>query len=649
MRTRLLAAVLAVAVCLGTAQFSPPASSAAVASDPDRLWGADRYQTAVAVSREFAPGPRTVFLASGQDYPDAVSATAAAGAEGGPVLLTPRAALPDVVAAEIRRLAPQRVVVLGGKTVVSDAVLSKVRSVASNVQRVAGADRYETSRLISKSSFTAATTVMLATGRDYADALVAGAAAGQKKAPTLLVDGRSAKIDSSTLAELKRLGADRIVIAGGHGSISIRIEQQLRTLGFDVQRDGGASRYETAAQLMAHSGPTNPTRIYLASGLDFPDALSVAALAARDGAALYLTRRECVPTIPQRAIADLPQSSRIAVGGVAVVGAGALRNVGCGDVVPSNPSFTTSGITFSTQAAAPYSDRPPVDVRAADQKVDSTGLRIVNMGPGGSRVDHPVAYAQYGLSALLEYQRTGERIWLDRALRQAQRLEQIHTERDTAWYFPYLFDWTYPGRTLHQPWWSAMAQGEALSLFVRLNTETGDQHWRDAAEHTWLSLKQPRSASEPWSTMTDSGLLVFEEYAGDAPPLKVYNGHMFAIFGVYDYWRLTGDETAAKYLDGAATTTLRVFNSIRVPGGVSYYCWQTACRKPAWQNPTYHVIHSWELDTLARLTGDRRFSDDAALLRKDWAPPVTRSLSRQSPDAVMSDDALTTGVVDPPQ
>lgn len=635
--------MLALVLTLLTAVTAPAASAA----EEPRLWGADRYETAVAVSQELAPRQPAVFIASGADYPDALSATAAAAKVGGPVLLTRQNRLPSVVAMEIRRLKPSRVYVLGGPSVVSDAVLAQLRTLAPNATRLHGIDRYATSRALVREFFPQADRAVLATGLGFADALVAGATAGRLEAPTILVNGQQKTLDKATLDQLAAMGTKEILLAGGQGPISIQIEQQLRTIGFDVRRLGGASRYETAVQLMDAAGSEPPARILLASGQDFPDALAAAALAAQTGGALYLTRPECVPTAPQQKILQADGTPRTAVGGVSVVSARALDNVGCGDVPPVNAEWKTTGIEFSTTVDAPYSDRRLVDVDDTTQRVlDETGLRIVNMGPGGSRVDHPVAYAQYGISALSEYQSTGETIWLDRALRHAERLDEIHTERDSAWYFPYLFDWTYPGATLRAPWWSAMAQGEALSLFVRLYEETDDERWRSAADHTWLSLKQPRSAAEPWATMTDGGLLVFEEYAGNAAPLKVLNGHMFALFGVYDYWRLTGDEEAIAYLDGAATTVLDVLPKIRVPGGISYYCWQDACRRKAWQNPTYHEIHSWQLDMLADLTGDARFSDWAADLRSDWTPqPKMRLFSAPDTLAPEQDD----GLVDTPQ
>ncbi len=641
---RATAVLGALALGVGVLTVSIP-STAAVAAEP-RLWGDDRYETAVSVSQQLPTGQPTVFIASGEDYPDALSATAASALVGGPVLLTRPTDLPSVVAMEIRRLRPSSVHVLGGPSVVSDDVLRALKALVPNTDRLYGADRYATSRTVAARFFATADTVVLATGRSFADALVAGTTAGRIGAPTVLIDGDHASVDVATMTQLKTLKTREIFLAGGHGSISIPIEQQLRTEGFEVRRLGGASRYETAVQLMDAAGDGPPAGVLLASGENFPDALAAASLAAQMGSDLYLTRAACVPTAPQQAILAAGSVPRTAIGGVSVVSDRSLDNVGCGDVPPSNAAWKTSGFVFSTAVDAPYTGEPPVMVNDPVQKeLDSTGLRIVNMGPNGSRVDHPVAYAQYGISALLEYQSTGDTIWLDRALRHAERLEQMHTERGDAWYFPYLFDWTYAAKNLYAPWWSAMAQGEALSLFVRLYEETGDERWRSAADHTWLSLTQPRSVAEPWGTMTDQGLLVFEEYAGNLPPLKVLNGHLFALFGVYDYWRLTGDPEAVAYLDGAATTVLEVMPDIRVPGGVSYYCWQDDCSRRYWQNPTYHVIHSSQLDTLGRLTGDDRFSQWASLLRADWTPSQMRTFTESDPVQPEEDENL----VDMPQ
>jgi len=95
----------------------------------ERLAGPDRYATSAAVSSTFAPGAAAVFLATGTNFPDALAGGAAAGALGGPMVLTAPTALPGAVSAELARLAPGRAVILGSPAVVSEAVVAAMRGI----------------------------------------------------------------------------------------------------------------------------------------------------------------------------------------------------------------------------------------------------------------------------------------------------------------------------------------------------------------------------------------------------------------------------------------------------------------------------------------------------------------------------------------
>lgn len=641
MRVRaLLVAVAAIGVSLplalvaptatATATAAPSAASAASAIDPfpegiTRLSGESRYETAVAVSQRFESGAPVAFVATGADFPDALSAAAAAALSGGPLLLTPSTRLPDVVRTELQRLRPAHIHVVGGTSVVSARVQAELNDIAPTT-RLEGSDRYSTGLAIIGTAFTEADHAIIATGRTFPDALAATGAAGARRAPVLLVDGAGATVRPATLDTLATLGVTSVSIAGGPGAVSDGIQSQLTNAGYAVTRYGGASRYDTAALINRSYFPAgSATTTFLTTGLDFPDALAAAALAGRLAAPLNVTPRTCVPPAVAEGVDELGAVSRVVLGGTAVVSDAAAANARCVYAVTDEPldDWAVSGWTMASDILAPYADRPPVDVHNPSIALDASGLRIYVRSDTGRRADHPVAYAQYGISALLEYERTGEQVWLDRALRHGQRLTEIRVERDGAWWFPYNFPWTYYERSLVTPWWSAMAQGQALSLFTRLAEQTGDDRWNTAADRTWSSFAQAYSATAPWSTLVIDDHLYFEEYAGNQPPLLVLNGQIFAMFGLYDYWRHTGDPEVARYFDGGATTVLeRMMPLVRVENGVSYYCVQAEyCQSPLWQNQTYHAIHSWQLETLHRITGDTRFTEWADRLRTDWTPP----------------------------
>lgn len=196
-----------------------------------RLAGANRYATAAVISRDaFSQGVPVAYVATGQNFPDALTGVAAAGSQGGPILLTQPHALPTETADELRRLRPARIVVLGGTSVISASVAGALASYATSgeVDRMAGDNRYATAVGVSRETFANSEVVFVATGSNFPDALGGGPVAGSVPGPLLLVPGTS--IPSSVATELLRLGPDRVVILGGTSVVSSGVEAQLEML-----------------------------------------------------------------------------------------------------------------------------------------------------------------------------------------------------------------------------------------------------------------------------------------------------------------------------------------------------------------------------------------------------------------------------------
>jgi putative cell wall-binding protein len=281
----------------------------------DRIAGADRYATAVQVSQAYPPGVDTVFLATGQGFPDALAAASRAGSLHGPVLLTRQGSLPPVTAVELGRLQPANVVVVGGTAAVSEAVLRQVRSAApgATVSRVAGADRFVTAALLA-AQVPSSDVVYVASGATFPDALAASARAGALDAPMLLV--RQGSVPTATVRQLERLGPDRIVLLGGPVAVSAAVEQQLGAYG-TVERVYGADRYGTAAAV-AEDWPT-ARDVYVATGEAFPDALTGSALAAHTGSPVLLVRSATVPASTMGSLQRLDPARIFVLGGPVAV------------------------------------------------------------------------------------------------------------------------------------------------------------------------------------------------------------------------------------------------------------------------------------------------------------------------------------------
>jgi putative cell wall-binding protein len=269
--------------------------AALTGSSPTRLFGADRYATAAAISGASHPGgAATVYLTTGADFPDAIALGPVAARVRAPVLLVRRDSVPAATAAELARLSPSRVVVAGGPAAVSDAVVDQLRSFAAVVERVFGEDRYATSAAVSASHFSPADVaeVFLATGVTAPDALSAGAAAAVSPGPVLLT--RPDSLPPAVRVELDRLDPSTVVIVGGATAVSTAVEEELRGLGHQVARVGGTDRYATSSLLSRRAFPAG-VPILVATGEDFPDALTATASIGSRGGSLLLTRRSLLP------------------------------------------------------------------------------------------------------------------------------------------------------------------------------------------------------------------------------------------------------------------------------------------------------------------------------------------------------------------
>jgi putative cell wall-binding protein len=280
-----------------------------------REGGADRFATSALVSSSFPTNSAVAYIASGSNYPDALSGAAAAGFQDGPVLLVHKDEIPAVVSAELARLAPQRIVVLGGTEVISNGVESTLNGIATTT-RIGGADRFETSAKVSATFNTNAPVAYIASGSNYPDALSGAAAAGFGNGPVLLVHQN--EIPTSIAAELTRLAPQRIVVLGGTTVISSALETALKAYSSNTTRLGGADRFETSS-LVSGTFTAGVPVAYVASGSNYPDALSGAAAAGSKGGPVLLVHQNEIPASVAAELDRLNPARIVVLGGTTVI------------------------------------------------------------------------------------------------------------------------------------------------------------------------------------------------------------------------------------------------------------------------------------------------------------------------------------------
>lgn len=314
---RAVIAVIAAAVLTATLLIASPTLANAV-SLVDRLDGPDRYSASVAMSQAMPTTGRTIFLASGEKFPDALAAAPVVAAERAHMLLTPGRDIPPVVATEIRRIAPSNIVLVGSTATLSEAVRAEAAALApgARIERINGVDRVHVSMLLLDRLRTTlpAADVWVASGLKFPDALAAGAVAARNGHALILTVGANATFREQLQA---RLGPTaRYYIAGAEVTVGDDVRAMLEATGRPVSRYAGADRYATAIAInQAFTTSSSDGSILLASGAMFPDALGGAVLAGVTGRPLYLTYPPCAASD-----AVLHEAGRIGAMGVIALG-----------------------------------------------------------------------------------------------------------------------------------------------------------------------------------------------------------------------------------------------------------------------------------------------------------------------------------------
>jgi putative cell wall-binding protein len=298
-------------------------------STVDRLAGTDRFAASADISaRNFAPGTQTVYVTSGVNFPDALSGAPVAARERAPILLVLPDKIPTSIGAELQRLQPDRIIILGGPNSVSDGVERALGNyAAAPVERLDGAGRFSASADISAQSFPVGVAVAYVTnGYNFPDALSGAPVAAENSGPVLLV--QPGDIPQSIWAELDRLNPRDIVVLGGINSVSTKVETDLATLTAGaVQRFDGVDRFSASANISAQNFAAPADTVYVANGLNFPDALSGAPVAALHGSPVLLVAPNSLPTAIRAEIDRLSPRRIVVLGGVNSVSAPVVQDL----------------------------------------------------------------------------------------------------------------------------------------------------------------------------------------------------------------------------------------------------------------------------------------------------------------------------------
>jgi heparosan-N-sulfate-glucuronate 5-epimerase len=235
---------------------------------------------------------------------------------------------------------------------------------------------------------------------------------------------------------------------------------------------------------------------------------------------------------------------------------------------------------------------------------DASGIPMLDYHGHIGLQYNPIAIAQYGLGNYNLFRRHGDADRRKKFFLAADWLvAQLEPNAHGLSVWNHQFDWEYRD-TLKAPWYSALAQGQGISVLVRAHVESGEVRYLVAARHALACFYHPMAEGGVAFT-DDRGDLWFEEYIV-SPPTHILNGFIWASWGLYDYFLATRDRSAQDLFSRALQTLVR--NLDRYDLGFWSRYEQSGTRLPMVASAFYHRLHIVQLRVMHRLTGEDAFA-----------------------------------------
>lgn len=275
-------------------------------------------------------------------------------------------------------------------------------AIAGHKARIEGETRYDTAASISGVTFPSSDVAIVTTGTNFPDALAASyLSQALSGAPILLTEPDS--LNQATSDELDRLGVETVYIVGREVAVSAAVEAALAGA-YDVQRIGGADRYETA-QMIAEFDITpddgsdvgtfgsSGRTAFISTGEKFPDALAAGPLAYSGSFPIILTAADALRDEAVDALENLDIEYVIILGGPVAISEGvesAIKDLGVTTVRIGGETRRDTAVDVANFARTQLGF-------TQDQVLLATGLKFPDAlaaGPYGGRIEASIVLTE---------------------------------------------------------------------------------------------------------------------------------------------------------------------------------------------------------------------------------------------------------------
>lgn len=280
----------------------------------ERIYGNDRYETSVEISKKSYSKSNKVILVSGEKYPDALAASPLSVKYSAPLILLKKNDIPYSVANELKRLEAKEVIIVGGEEAISNKVANKLKE-NYTVDRIAGDNKYETSIQVSKRvNENKKLKAILVNGNKFPDALSASALAAKISNTIILTNGKTLLPSHLDVLDTKLNN----IVVGGESVMSIK--------DLNATQIGGKDRYSTSISL-AEKYFKDSKSVILATGNDYADALSAISLQEESRMPILLTESKALNSDVEKYLRDTNVSKVYVVGGEKSVSSSVINSL----------------------------------------------------------------------------------------------------------------------------------------------------------------------------------------------------------------------------------------------------------------------------------------------------------------------------------
>lgn len=317
----------------------------------NRYYGQDRYETSASiVSNGWSGSSDYAVLATGEDFPDSLSAVTLAAIHKAPIILTQKDTLTAVSDAQIQRLNVKNIYIVGGTGVISSGIETTLKNRGINVTRIGGQDRYETAVDIANQIPLTSGEIAITYGFNFADALSMAPIAAKKGMPLLVVpktlDGGKLPASVQAYLDANKGKITKTYVLGGTDYISDEVAAKFPNTERVDNISADKNCDKNAAIVSRFASSLDFSTVYIATGKDFPDTLAGAALAALNGSPILFINDNSNSTMDSNIKTLITNNASViknvvALGGTGVVADSELQSVI--DTIPDNSGSTSGG------------------------------------------------------------------------------------------------------------------------------------------------------------------------------------------------------------------------------------------------------------------------------------------------------------------